>query len=83
MRTGLYTSPHLVETTERIRVGGRDLSPEEFARAYEAVRPVVRELKLSHFEALTLLGTHVFFGDSAPVDFAVLEVAAHDAPRDA
>src|SRR5437879_143399 len=31
---GLYTSPHLVETTERIRVKGADISRELFCEAY-------------------------------------------------
>ena len=32
IRTGLYTSPHLVSITERIRVAGVEISQEDFAR---------------------------------------------------
>ncbi|WP_194869395.1 folylpolyglutamate synthase/dihydrofolate synthase family protein [Myxococcus sp. AB025B] len=32
-RVGLYTSPHLVRVNERIRVGGEDISDEDFGRA--------------------------------------------------
>src|ERR687895_1161071 len=31
IKTGLYTSPHLVSITERIRVSGEAITPEEFA----------------------------------------------------
>src|SRR6266404_8607950 len=31
VRTGLYTSPHLVEPTERIRIGGAPVTGEQFA----------------------------------------------------
>ncbi|CAG8641288.1 5124_t:CDS:2 [Acaulospora morrowiae] len=34
IRTGLYTSPHLVAVRERIRLDGRSLSEEEFARYF-------------------------------------------------
>src|SRR5215510_11214494 len=36
-RTGLYTSPHLVEPTERIQIGGTPVSPEDFSRAFDIV----------------------------------------------
>lgn len=76
LRTGLYTSPHLIETTERIRVGGKDLTPEAFAQAYDAIRKTVLELKLTHFEVLTLMAAWVFFSGQAgaPVDIAIFEV---------
>src|SRR5690242_14170844 len=35
IRTGLYTSPHLVSMTERIRIAGSDITPEDFARSEE------------------------------------------------
>src|SRR5437870_11880028 len=31
-KTGLFTSPHLVPMTERIKIGGRELPPVNFAR---------------------------------------------------
>jgi dihydrofolate synthase/folylpolyglutamate synthase len=75
-RTGLYTSPHLMETTERIRIGSEDVAPERFAHAYNQVRDLVLSLKLSHFEVLTLLAAWLFFSgqEEPPVDYAVLEV---------
>src|SRR5688500_16282773 len=35
VRTGLYTSPHLIETTERIRIGNSDVSKELFSEAFQ------------------------------------------------
>jgi dihydrofolate synthase/folylpolyglutamate synthase len=40
-RTGLFTSPHLVSFCERMRCGGRMISPEEVDRGLESLRGVV------------------------------------------
>src|SRR2546425_5721620 len=32
IKTGLFTSPHLVSIIERIKIGGREISPMDFAR---------------------------------------------------
>src|SRR5437588_3329986 len=37
VRTGFYTSPHLVEPTERIHIAGRPVTPEQFAAAFDTV----------------------------------------------
>jgi dihydrofolate synthase/folylpolyglutamate synthase len=73
---GLYTSPHLVETTERIRIGGVDVSQEVFCAAHDWVASKTEDLKLSHFEMLTLMAAWVFFsGIPAPaVKRAIFEV---------
>ncbi|HSK63559.1 MAG TPA: hypothetical protein VK893_06955, partial [Pyrinomonadaceae bacterium] len=42
--TGLYTSPHLVSITERIRISGSDITPEDFARHATTVRSVAEDL---------------------------------------
>src|ERR1700690_4049543 len=34
-RTGLFTSPHLVEPTERIQVAGRPVSADQFTAAFD------------------------------------------------
>jgi dihydrofolate synthase/folylpolyglutamate synthase len=73
---GLYTSPHLMEPTERIRSHGRDLSEQEMVQVYELVSETVRQFDLSHFEILTLMMIEVFFGGRIrpPVSYAVIEV---------
>jgi dihydrofolate synthase/folylpolyglutamate synthase len=61
LRSGAYLSPHLVSFTERVRVSGRDIAPEDFAeaarRACRAAAAVDRTLprgeRVTQFEALT------------------------------
>jgi dihydrofolate synthase / folylpolyglutamate synthase len=78
--TGLYTSPHLIEPLERIRIGGEDSSREAFAAAFAAVHEVARRLLAagrlethpSFFETLTAMGFEAF--RRAAIDWGVLEV---------
>lgn len=72
-RVGLYTSPHLRETTERIRIQGVDLTQDEFVLAYEAVVQATQGIRLSHFEVLTLMAAWSFFSKN-PVEWAIFEV---------
>ena len=74
---GVYTSPHLVDIRERIRIGARWISEEAFARCLARVQTAANSLDISlgnvtHFEALTA-AAFVHFADEA-VDFAVIEV---------
>lgn len=73
---GLYTSPHLIEHTERIRLAGHDVSPGLFVSAFEAVDKNTRDLKLTHFETLTLMAAWLFFSNeiTQAVDYAIFEV---------
>ncbi len=73
---GLFTSPHLMRTTERIRSFERDLSDSEFVAAFEKVESIVEQYELSHFEIMTLMMAEVFFGaEIRPrVSWAVIEV---------
>jgi dihydrofolate synthase / folylpolyglutamate synthase len=79
-RVGLYTSPHLIKVNERIRVDGREIPDDDFARCFtevcEAVERLERrkalELRPSFFEHLTASAFQYFA--RTPVDFAVLEV---------
>jgi dihydrofolate synthase/folylpolyglutamate synthase len=73
---GLYTSPHMMETVERIRSNGQNLSHEEFIEAYSLIQPIADEFTLSHFEILTLMMIEVFFGQRIrkKVTLAVIEV---------
>jgi folylpolyglutamate synthase len=41
LRTGLFTSPHLVDIRERIRVNGQPVSPEVFGKAYWTLRQML------------------------------------------
>jgi dihydrofolate synthase/folylpolyglutamate synthase len=78
LRTGRFTSPHLVSMRERICVDGEPLSAERFIELYEEIVPYVelvdsqQPARLSFFEVLTGM-MFAAFAD-APVDVAVVEV---------
>src|SRR5580765_1769115 len=44
IRTGLFTSPHLVSITERIKIEGEAISEDEFARLTTVVKTAAEEL---------------------------------------
>ncbi|MGO2468092.1 bifunctional folylpolyglutamate synthase/dihydrofolate synthase [Microbacterium gubbeenense] len=82
LRTGLFTSPHLVRFTERILIDGEPIADEKVADAWDEIEPFIAlvdaELEaedqnpLTYFELLTVLA-FVACAD-APVDVLVLEV---------
>jgi dihydrofolate synthase/folylpolyglutamate synthase len=72
-RVGLYTSPHLVEFVERIRVDGRMILESDIARLTGLVKGVSEpDLSPTFFEFTTAMAMQ-YFAD-ARVDVAVLEV---------
>lgn len=54
-RTGLYTSPHLLRTTERMRIDGAEMPPEELAEAVSALAEASEGMseKCTEFELMT------------------------------
>ncbi|RUP45556.1 Mur ligase [Jimgerdemannia flammicorona] len=50
LRTGLFTSPHLVAVRERIRIDGRPVSEEVFARYFFECLDRLEETKEQYFE---------------------------------
>lgn len=80
LRTGFYTSPHLVDVRERIRVDGALLEQDAFAAALTAVRRAAEAAEAegeaqgppTFFEALTLAAFHAFA--QTGVQLAVVEV---------
>jgi len=79
-RTGLFTSPHLVEPTERIRILGEPVSPESFARAFDTVHRQAEALLAggqidahpTYFETVTAMAFLLF--RELEVEIAVIEV---------
>jgi dihydrofolate synthase/folylpolyglutamate synthase len=72
-RTGLYTSPHLVRLTERIRVDGQEISQSALVDIVEEVKPHVAAVAgLTMFEILTVLGFMHFARQG--VECAAIEV---------
>jgi len=71
-KVGLYTSPHLVDFRERIRVNGKMISKEYIAGFVEKHRATFEPLKPSFFELTSTMAFDYF--RSEKVDFAVVEV---------
>jgi dihydrofolate synthase/folylpolyglutamate synthase len=80
VRTGLYTSPHLTEPTERIRIAGEPVSREAFTAAFEQVHAAAERLLAAgaleahptYFETVTAMAFLAF--REAGVGCAVCEV---------
>jgi len=70
-RTGLYTSPHLIDFTERIRVNGVPIPPMEAARLTEKIRAASPDRPVTFFEFTTAMA-FLYFAESA-VDFVAAE----------
>lgn len=76
-RTGLYTSPHLVDFRERIRVGGECIGEKEMLRLAAEVRDIAESMasdgrRLTFFELTTAMA-FAHFADTG-VETAVVEV---------
>ena len=71
-KVGLYTSPHLVDFRERIRINGQPIPEEEVIRFVEQERHFFEPLHPSFFELTTALAFHYFAQEN--IDVAVVEV---------
>jgi dihydrofolate synthase / folylpolyglutamate synthase len=71
-RTGLYTSPHLVDFRERIQVDGRPISETELLESARLLWPLVQAEAPSFFEAATVIAFLAL--ERAGVEVAVVEV---------
>ncbi len=80
LKTGLYTSPHLMRINERIRVNGQEISDDDFARLHSEVDATAEKLvergelpwHPSFFEMMTAIAFEHFVREQ--VEIAVLEV---------
>jgi folylpolyglutamate synthase/dihydrofolate synthase len=70
-RTGLYTSPHLLDIRERMQIDGRMIEPGVFAGLVDEFRPEIENCRTTFFESLTALTLEWFRRER--VDVAVLE----------
>lgn len=71
-KVGLYTSPHLVDFRERIRVNGQCISKERVVKFVKDERKFFEPLHPSFFELTTALDFKYF--DEQKVDIAIIEV---------
>jgi len=76
VRTGLFTSPHLVEPTERIQIDGIPVTQAQFSRAFDVVHEAAGSLDLdahpSYFETVAAMAFWLF--RELNVQTAVIEV---------
>ena len=77
VRTGLYTSPHIIDFNERISVDGENISDEDLSRLTAVIRPMVEDMRKDNmqctfFEVTTALAFQYF--KEKGVGYAVVEV---------
>jgi dihydrofolate synthase / folylpolyglutamate synthase len=72
LRTGVYTSPHLLRYNERVRIDGRDVDDGALIEAFAAVEAARGETTLTYFEFGTLAALWLF--QRSELDLAILEV---------
>ena len=71
LKVGLYTSPHLVSLTERIRINGTPVPEEEVSAFVEEHKAFLDKVQPSFFETMTMMAFEYFVRQK--VDIAVVE----------
>ncbi len=71
-KTGLYTSPHLKEFTERIKINGNEISKEFVVDFVTRIKPSIESIKPSFFEITVAMAFDYFARQG--VEVAVIEV---------
>ncbi|XP_022900038.2 folylpolyglutamate synthase, mitochondrial [Onthophagus taurus] len=74
-KTGFYSSPHLMEVRERIRINGVPLSHEKFTQYFWKIYSILntpQNVPLAYFRFLTIMAFEVFLKEQ--VDVAIMEV---------
>lgn len=70
-KVGLYTSPHILDFNERIRVDGIKINDKELIDIYEELDPIAQEAGATFFEITTVIAFEYF--KRQRVDIAVIE----------
>ncbi|MGA7585369.1 MAG: bifunctional tetrahydrofolate synthase/dihydrofolate synthase [Rouxiella badensis] len=71
-RVGVYSSPHLVRYTERVRIQGQELSEAEHCQSFALLEAGRGDISLTYFEYGTLSALQLF--KQAALDVVILEV---------
>lgn len=71
-RTGVYTSPHLVDYNERIRIQGTPVAQDAICQAFERIEQARASIPLTYFEFGTLAALDIF--SRSGLDVVMLEV---------
>ena len=76
-KTGLFTSPHLVEMTERFKINGSDISKESFVEVFREVKKAVEEIQKEGYAHPTffefLFAMALVYFQKEKVEYAVIE----------
>ena len=70
-KTGLYTSPHLYDFRERIRINGEMISKEYVINFTERIMPLTEQIQPSFFEVTVGMAFDYFYAEK--VDIAIIE----------
>jgi len=71
LKTGLYTSPHLLDFRERIRINGQSIPEDEVSAFVSGNQEIIRDVQPSFFEMTVALAFDYFAREQ--VDVAVIE----------
>jgi len=69
---GVYSSPHLIQYNERVRINGVDATDEQHTEAFAFIEQMREDISLSFFEFGTLAALRIF--QISHVDVVLLEV---------
>ncbi|MFY0643042.1 MAG: bifunctional folylpolyglutamate synthase/dihydrofolate synthase [Bacteroidia bacterium] len=70
-KVGLYTSPHLLDFRERIKVNGKMMSKTKVTQFVDRIKPTIEEIKPSFFEITVAMAFDHFAQEE--VDIAIIE----------
>ncbi len=71
-KIGSYTSPHLLEFNERIKINDKSVKDEKIIRSFERIDKLKKKTKLTYFDYATLAAFDIFSEEE--LDFAILEI---------
>ena len=69
---GLYTSPHLFQFNERIRINGSPISDFEIIEAFKEIEKIKKDTRLTYFDYATIAAFIIFTKNT--LDVAILEI---------
>ncbi|MEO0091264.1 MAG: folylpolyglutamate synthase/dihydrofolate synthase family protein [candidate division WOR-3 bacterium] len=72
LKTGLYTSPHILSVNERIKFCGKDIPEKDFVRLVKKICRRAKKFNITFFEAITAIA-FLYFQEKKP-DYVILEV---------
>jgi dihydrofolate synthase/folylpolyglutamate synthase len=70
-KTGLYTSPHLYDFRERIKINGKMIGEQQIVELVHTLRPTIEKIEPSFFEVTVALAFEYFANEQ--VDIAIIE----------